>query len=365
VLKDFRNIECRDAVLTWDEVSYATDERGVPLTRWDGKTLKPSPVTGEMIPDESARVPQERYANPRKAAWPQADFVIGNPPFIGNKRMRLALGDGYVEALRDSWPDVPESADFVMYWWHHAATLTARGALRRFGLITTNSLRQTFNRRVVEAALSPAVAVQATAGKRSVRATSAQQSTPTEGSTAKALGPGLRRDDATRSAPPISLVFAIPDHPWVDAADGAAVRIAMTVGAAGTTQGRLLEVTAERPDENGEVAVDVRERGGVLHADLRMGANVSSAKPLQANERLLSNRGVIPHGEGMTVTEEEAIALGLHTTPGLPARLRPYRNGRDLTDKPRNVRVIDMFGLSDVEVRARFPAVYQHGCWSG
>jgi hypothetical protein len=43
---------------------------------------------------------------------------MGNPPFIGNKRMRLALGDGYVEALRDSWPDVPESADFVMYWWH-------------------------------------------------------------------------------------------------------------------------------------------------------------------------------------------------------------------------------------------------------
>jgi hypothetical protein len=50
--QDFRNIECRDAVLTYDEVSYATDERGVPLTRWDGKTLKPRPFTGEMIPDE-------------------------------------------------------------------------------------------------------------------------------------------------------------------------------------------------------------------------------------------------------------------------------------------------------------------------
>ena len=100
VLKDFRNIECRDAVLTWDRVDYATDERGVPLTRWDGKTMKTSPVTGEPIPDESARLPLERYLNPRKAAWPQADFVVGNPPFIGNKRMRIALGDGYVDALR-------------------------------------------------------------------------------------------------------------------------------------------------------------------------------------------------------------------------------------------------------------------------
>ncbi|MCC6440958.1 MAG: class I SAM-dependent DNA methyltransferase, partial [Rhodanobacteraceae bacterium] len=359
VLKDFRNIECRDAVLTWDEVSYATDERGVPLTRWDGKTLKASPVTGELIPDESARVPQERYANPRKAAWPQADFVIGNPPFIGTKRMKLALGDGYASALRMAWPDVPESSDFVMYWWHHAATLTARGALRRFGLITTSSLRQTFNRRVVEAALSPAVAVQATAGKRSVCATSAQQSTPTEGSTAKALGPGLRRDDSTRSAPPISLVFAIPDHPWVDAADGAAVRIAMTVGATGITQGRLLEVTAERPDENGEVAVDVRERGGVLHADLRMGANVASAKALQANEGL-SCPGFKLHGAGFIVTPERARELGLGTVAGLENHIRAYRNGRDLTDKPRDVMVIDLFGLEADEVRARFPAVYQH-----
>ena len=50
--------------------------------------------------------------------------MVGNPPFIGNKRMRTALGDGYVEALRGAWPDVPESADFVMYWWHHAAQLT-------------------------------------------------------------------------------------------------------------------------------------------------------------------------------------------------------------------------------------------------
>ena len=81
------------------------------------------------MPDETAQVPQWRYLNPRPAEWPQADFIVGNPPFIGNKRMREALGDGYVEALRGAWPDVPESADFVMYWWHHAAQLGATGAV--------------------------------------------------------------------------------------------------------------------------------------------------------------------------------------------------------------------------------------------
>jgi hypothetical protein len=79
--------------------------------------------------------------------------------------MRQALGDGYVEALRGAWGSspspsgrgrVPESADFVMFWWHHAAQLVAQGKLSRFGFITTNSLRQTFNRRVVQGALDRA-----------------------------------------------------------------------------------------------------------------------------------------------------------------------------------------------------------------
>ncbi len=100
VLKDFHNIQCRDAVLAYDRMGYVTDERGVPVGRWDGKTMKKHPVTGEDVPDETAQVPLERYFNPRKAQWPKADFVVGNPPFIGNKRMRLTLGNGYVDALR-------------------------------------------------------------------------------------------------------------------------------------------------------------------------------------------------------------------------------------------------------------------------
>jgi hypothetical protein len=91
--------------------------------------------------------------NPRPAEWPAADVVVGNPPFIGASTMRAALGDGYVDALRGVWPAVPESADFVMFWWHRAAQLVAQGRLARFGFITTNSLRQTFNRRVVQGAL--------------------------------------------------------------------------------------------------------------------------------------------------------------------------------------------------------------------
>lgn len=60
--------------------------------------MTPHPVTGEPVPNESAQSLVEQYINPRAAERPKADFVIGNPPFIGASTMRRALGDRYVEA---------------------------------------------------------------------------------------------------------------------------------------------------------------------------------------------------------------------------------------------------------------------------
>lgn len=314
VLKDFHNIECRDAVLAYDRVAYETDASGKPVMRWDGKTMKTHPVTGLEVPDESAQVPVEKYVNPRAAEWPAADFVIGNPPFIGASTVRRALGDGYADALRSVWRDVPESADFVMHWWHRAAELTGAGKLRRFGLITTNSLPQSFNRRVVEAALV--------------------------------------------ADSPVHLAFAIADHPWVSSAEGAAVRISMTVGAPGQGEGELCVVTDESASDDGSAETTLASKRGVVHADLRIGANVAAAGVLAANGGV-SSRGLSLHGSGFIVSAEEAVALGLGSTPGLEAHIRPYRNGRDLTGQSRDCLVIDLFGLGAEEVRTRYPAVYQ------
>jgi hypothetical protein len=306
VLKDFRNIECRDAVLASDDVVPVFDAKNIPVSRWDGRTTKKHPVTGEDVPDETARVPLERYRNPRQAEWPAADVVVGNPPFIGASTMRQALGDGYVDALRGAWPGVPESADFVMFWWHHAAQLVAQGKLARFGFITTNSLRQTFNRRIVQAALDQG----------------------------------------------LYLAFAVPDHPWVDSADGAAVRIAMTVAAPGAGEGRLCSVTAEREGKGEGLDVELAESNGTLHADLTTGANVSVAQALRANG-MLTSRGLMLFGAGFIVTAEDATRLEAD------APIRPYRNGRDLTDRPRGVKLIDLFGFDADEVRRLWPATYQ------
>ena len=66
---------------------------------------------------------------------------MGNPPFNGASTMRAALGDGYVEALRKTWPEVPESADFVMHWWSRAALMVTTNKTRQFGLITIQGQR--------------------------------------------------------------------------------------------------------------------------------------------------------------------------------------------------------------------------------
>src|SRR5690606_12385806 len=86
--------------------------------------------------------------------------------------------------------------------------------------------------------------------------------------------------------------------------------------------------------------------------------DVTRTVPLQANEGI-SSPGVKLHGSGFIVSEDEARSLGLGTISGLDKHVRPYRNGRDLTQTPRGVMVIDLFGLTADEVRDRFPAVYQ------
>jgi SAM-dependent methyltransferase len=257
VLRDYHNIECRDAILAYDSEELVRDDAGKPVTRWDGESTKKHPVTGEDIPDESKQAPVYRYVNPRMAEWPNADYVVGNPPFIGNWRMRSALGDGYAETLRKTYATVPESVDYVMYWWDKAAHLTRAGKLRRFGLITTNSITQSFARKVVR--------------------------------------PHLDAKNA------LSLAYAIPDHPWVDSASGADVRIAMTVSQAGEHQGLLNQVVLEEPGPHEAVQVTFQSKNGKLNSDLTAGPNVASAVPLRSNEGL-SCPGVKLHGSGFIVT---------------------------------------------------------------
>ena len=225
VLHAYGTIKEQDAILAWDKQELLRDENGVPLSRWDGVTKKLHPITGEEIPDPDATMELYRYENPRRADWPEAEFVVGNPPFIGGKDMRAELGGGYAEAAWKARPKLPGGADFVMHFWDEAATRLLRkpikgktNPLRRFGFITTNSVTQTFSRRVIE------------------RYARAKES--------------------------LSLVYAVPDHPWQKAAGKAAVRIAITVAARGGRDGTLATVERESGLNTDTPNVALRERNG-------------------------------------------------------------------------------------------------------
>ncbi|MDT8391872.1 MAG: DNA methyltransferase [Lentisphaeria bacterium] len=369
IIRNFHNIECRDALIEWDTAEPAIDGGGQPVTRWDGLTTRPHPVTGREVPDEAARVPVLNYLNPRRAAWPKADFIIGNPPFIGASHMREALGDGYTEAVREAHPDMPESSDFVMYWWNHAAEHVRAESARRFGFVTTNSLRQKFNRRTIEKHLEGEESGALPPNPRPARAGTPHQGVAESADGVPPAHPATRGPSpaASHNSPhtptpiptfPLSLAFAIPDHPWVDAGDGAAVRIAMTVGVPGPAPGVLATVAKENTTDGDHYDVELTTRRGAINADLTIGADIAGAAPLKANENL-SNRGVCLFGSGFIVTWDESTQLGLGRVPGLENHIRHYRNGRDIAATPRGVMVIDLFGLTAEQARDRFPEVYQ------
>ncbi len=90
-------------------------------------------------------------ADGSEAVWPQADVVIGNPPFIGNKKMLVELGDFYVASLRNCYSGrVSDSSDVVCYWFYKADQIIRQNKLERAGLVATQAIRAGANRLVLE-----------------------------------------------------------------------------------------------------------------------------------------------------------------------------------------------------------------------
>ena len=85
--------------------------------------------------------------------WPEVDVVIGNPPFLGGKRLITNLGKDYVSRVFETYAGrVPAEADLVCYWFEKAGQQVACGKARRAGLVATNSIRGGANRRALQAA---------------------------------------------------------------------------------------------------------------------------------------------------------------------------------------------------------------------
>jgi len=251
---------------------------------------------------------EQLYGNPRRPQWPVAEFIVGNPPYIAGQNIRDEFGEEYLVALRRLYTSISGSADFVMYWWDNAAEILKkdRTSLRRFGFITTRTITHEFSSRVVARHIN---------------------------------------DDAN----PISLIMAIPNHPWYKGRDSAQLRIAMTVAERGLRQGIVREVVSESGLDTDEPNITFSEMAGRINPNLTVGIDVSSAGTLVSNEGVCYD-GVKLHGKGFIVTPNLSENLGFGRDQRVTKVIKKYYNGRDINQRPRGALVIDLFGFGTSEM---------------
>ena len=88
---------------------------------------------------------------PAEPSWPEAEFIVGNPPFLGTKKLRTELGDSYVLALFSRYNGrIPAFSDLCCYWFEKSREQIDNQRTRRVGLLATQGIRGGLNREVLK-----------------------------------------------------------------------------------------------------------------------------------------------------------------------------------------------------------------------
>jgi len=234
--------------------------------------------------------------------WPEADVIIGNPPFLGGSKLIGELGDVYTKALR-SWYKgrVPGGADLVCYWFEKARAQIEAGQAQRAGLVATNSIRGGSNRKVLER----------------IQETS-------------------------------TIFHAWSDEPWVN--EGAAVRVSLVCFGS---------------QDSGQVVMLDGQLMTAIYADLTCSTNCSvdltQAKPLAENE-VVAFRGADKIGAfdiPGTLARQWLHQPNPHNKPNSDV-LRPWANGMDLTRRPSDIWIIDFGGKISESEASLYESPFTH-----
>ena len=267
--------------------------------------LKPLNTIQQM----DAILTYDENRNPLEPEWPAADVVIGNPPFLGNKRMRAELGAEYVDDLRDLYADrLPKQIDLVCYWFEKARAMIASGKLKRSGLLATQAIRAGASRRVLERI--------------------------------KETG---------------DLFYAQADRPWI--LDGADVRVSMVGFDNGTETHRLLN---ERVDEPADLALESARDVDDINANLTAGADLTRAKRLSENSGICFQGPVKvgPFDLEDSTAQQMLRAPNPHGRPNSEV-VKPWMNARDVTRRPQKKWIID-FGERGIEEASLFELPFEY-----
>jgi len=116
-----------------------------------GQPKEPILKVLDNIHEMDAILAFDEKGNPVEPKWPEADVVIGNPPFLGGKLLRSELGDGYVDQMFTLWDGrVARESDLCCYWFEKARSMIESGKLRCAGLLATQGIRGGANRKTLE-----------------------------------------------------------------------------------------------------------------------------------------------------------------------------------------------------------------------
>ncbi|MEK6721678.1 MAG: DNA methyltransferase [Chloroflexota bacterium] len=235
--------------------------------------------------------------NPREAEWPAAEFIVGNPPFLGAKLLRRGLGNDYAETLFSIFGDrLPGMSDLSSYFHEKARSQIEHGRTRRAGLLATQSIRGGANRRVLDRI--------------------------------KETG---------------DVFFARSDEPWILA--GAAVHISFVGQDDGSDHERELDgrhvsqinpnltsgldiTAARRLAENAGVAFIADVKGGPFDIDVRTAGDLLEAPN--------------PDGRSNSVV------------------VKPWVNGQDITGRPRDMYIIDFGTDATIDAAALYEAPFEY-----
>ena len=234
-----------------------------------------------------------------KAPWPDADYIIGNPPFLGAKDMLTELGGDYTNRLRQTYADALDGAvDLCCYWFEQARTQIAAGKARRAGLLATQAIRFSSNRRTLE-----------------------------------------------RIKESGDIFAAYDDLEWKPEEPGsAAVHVSIVCFDDGSETARTL---------NGNPATDIDTR-------LTDAVNLDRARTLPQNAGLCF--AGVSKGGPFELTPQDAVPMLDDSNPnGRPNSdvVKPYLIGRDLNGKRQERWLIDFGAMSESDARL-YNLPYQH-----
>ena len=256
----------------------------------NGFEYKQDPVLMPLdtINQTDAILARDEHNNPVEPEWPDAEFIVGNPPFLGHFPFRESLGDDYVNAVYSLYGGrIPNSSDLCCYWFEKARAQIAAGKTKRAGLLATQAIRFQSNRPVLERI--------------------------------KEIG---------------DIFMAVSDQNWV--LDGASVHISIVGFDDGSDTERTLD------------GAPVSH----INSDLSIGADLTQAQRLaeNANISFKGDIKIGPFDISRGVADRMLIEPNPHGKPNSDV-VKRWINGRDLNQTPRDMWIID-FGVDMPEADA-------------